>query len=104
LKAGAAGFLTLIQWADRPDLYGDPSRLGDTIAGLRRAESTGWTLYEIGGKPDEPLPQYIQLSSIQQFEGRAAAKVKYLAVPSLPKVIAGKELPDAAYLEDLKCL
>ena len=48
------------------------------------------------------FPQYIQLSSIQQFEGRAAAKVKWSVNPSLPKVFYnnGKELPDAAYAED----
>ena len=44
----------------------------------------------------------MQLSSIQQFENRAAARVKWLVNPSLPKVFYGnKELPDAAYVEDL---
>jgi len=33
--AGAPGFLILIQWADRPARYGDPSRLYDALAAER---------------------------------------------------------------------
>jgi Caspase domain len=69
------------------------------IAALKRSELTEWTLYEVG---NQTLPQYMQLSSIQQFENRAAARVKWLVNPSLPKVFYnGKELPDAAYVEEL---
>jgi hypothetical protein len=75
------------------------SELLDNIAALKRSEVTEWTLYEVSL---QNLPYYIQLSSIQIFENRAAARVKWLVNPSLPKVFySGKELPDAAYAEDL---
>ena len=74
------------------------SELLSKIAALKRSELTEWTLYEVG---DQHIPQYIQLSSIQQFENRAAAKVKRLVDPSLPKVFYGKTFPDAAYIEEL---
>jgi hypothetical protein len=48
------------------------------IAALKRSELTEWTLYEVAG---QHLPQYMQLSSIQMFENRAAAKVKMLVDP-----------------------
>ena len=54
------------------------SELLSKIAALKRSEVTEWTLYEVAG---QHLPQYIQLSSIQQFENRAAARVKYLWTP-----------------------
>ena len=75
------------------------SELRSRIAALKQSELTEWTLYEVGG---QHFPQYIQLSSIQLFENRAAAKVKWFVNPSLPKVFyGGKEFPDAAYAEDL---
>ena len=72
------------------------SELLSKIAALKRSEVTEWTLYEVA---NQHLPQYIQLSSIQQFESRAAAKVKMLVDPSLPKVFNDTPLPDAAYIE-----
>jgi hypothetical protein len=60
---------------------------------------TEWSIYEVVVATG--LPQYIQLSSIQQLENRAAAKVKFPVDPSKPKVFYGKSLPDAAYVEDL---
>ena len=74
------------------------SELLSKIAALKRSELTEWTLYEVA---NQHLPQYIQLSSIQRFENRAAAKVKWFVDPSKPKVFYGKPLPDAAYIEDL---
>jgi PDZ domain len=70
------------------------------IGALKRSELTDeWTLYEVS---KQNLPQYMQLSSIQTFENRAAARVKWLVDPSQPKVFYnGKEIPDAAYVEDL---
>jgi len=69
------------------------------IGALKRSELTDeWTLYEVGNN----LPQFMQLSSVQQFENRAAARIKWLVNPSRPKVFYNnKELPDAAYVEDL---
>ena len=74
------------------------SELLSKIAALKRSELTEWTLYEVA---NQHLPQYIQLSSIQMFENRAAAKVKMLVDPSQPKVFYGKPFPDAAYVEEL---
>jgi hypothetical protein len=75
------------------------SELLGKIAALKRSEITEWTLYEV---IKEHIPQYIQLSSIQMFEGRAAAKVKWFVDSSVPRVFYnGKELPNAAYAEDL---
>ncbi len=68
------------------------------IAALKRSELTEWTLYEVA---NQHLPQYIQLSSIQYFEDRAAVRVKMLVDPSQPKVFYGKSFPDAAYIEQL---
>ena len=74
------------------------SELLSKIAALKRSELTEWTLYEVA---NQHFPQYIQLSSIQQFENRAAARLKWLVDPSQPKVFYGKSLPDAAYIEEL---
>ena len=74
------------------------SELLSRIAALKRSEVTEWTLYEV---TNQHYPHYIQLSSIQVFENRAAAKSKTLVDPSLPKVFYGKLFPDAAYSEDL---
>ena len=74
------------------------AKVQNTIAALKRSEHTEWTLY---GTATPHIPNFIQLSSIQQFGDKAAAKVKYLIDPSAPKVFWGKSLPDAAYIEDL---
>ncbi len=68
------------------------------IAALKRSEFTEWTLFEIG---EQRNPQFIQLSSIQRFSDRAAAKIKQVVDQSKPTVINGKSLPDAAYSESL---
>jgi hypothetical protein len=47
------------------------------------------------------FPALHALSSIQQFENRAAARLKWLVDPSQPKVFYGKSFPDAAYIEEL---
>lgn len=70
----------------------------NAIASLKRSEHTEWTLYEVG---TPHIPNFIQLSSIQRFGGKAAAKVKHIIDPSAPKEFRGKTLPDAAYVEDL---
>jgi uncharacterized caspase-like protein len=69
-----------------------------TIEGLRRSELTEWTLYEV---TNPHIPNFMQLSSIQQFGDKAVAKVKFIFDPSAPKVFFGKPLPDADYEEDL---
>jgi uncharacterized caspase-like protein len=66
---------------------------------LKRSELTEWTLYEIG---DLHTPHFIQLSSIRQLGGKAAAKIKELIDPSNPpKAIDGTTLADAAYQENV---
>ena len=72
------------------------SELLSKIAALKRSEVTEWTLYEVA---NQHLPQYIQVSSIQMFENRAAARVRMVVDPSQPKVFNGMPLPDAAYIE-----
>jgi hypothetical protein len=74
------------------------SELQTKIATLKRSELTEWTLYEVGNQHN---PQYIQLSSIQLFENRAAARIKMLVDPSQPKVFYGKSFPNAAYIEEV---
>jgi hypothetical protein len=74
------------------------NELQSKIAALKRSELTEWTLYEVAG---QRLPQYMQLSSIQDFGDRAVVKVKMLVDPSAPKVFYGKSFPDASYIEQL---
>lgn len=74
------------------------SEILHTIAALKRSEFTEWTLYEIS---NQHIPNFIQLSSIQEFGDRAAAKVKFLIEPSAPKLFFGRSLPDADHVEDL---
>jgi Caspase domain/PDZ domain len=74
------------------------SEILSKIAAPKRSELTEWTLYEVAG---QRFPQYMQLSSIQHFEDRAAVKAKSLLDPSAPKVFYGKSFPDAAYIEQL---
>ena len=74
------------------------NELQSKIAALKRSELTEWTLCEVAG---QRLPQYMQLSSIQDFGDRAAVKVKMLVDPSASKVFYGKSFPDASYIEQL---
>jgi uncharacterized caspase-like protein len=74
------------------------SELLSKVAALKRSELTEWTLFEVG---NQHVPQYIQLSSIQQFENRAAARLKVLVDPTQPKVFFHSTLPDADYSEEL---
>jgi hypothetical protein len=74
------------------------SELQTEIATLKRLQLTEWTLYEVG---NQHIPNYIQLSSLQMFEGRAAVMTKTVLDSSQPKVFYGKDLPDAAYAEEL---
>ena len=59
---------------------------------------TEWTIYGIG---NQHYPHYIQLSSIQQFNNKASAKVKELVDPTQPKTFLGKSFPEAAYIEEV---
>jgi hypothetical protein len=68
------------------------------IGSIRRSEFKEWTVYEVG---DQHHPQFLQLSSIQQFDGRAAVKTKQFFDPSAPKVINGITLSDAFYNEEV---
>jgi hypothetical protein len=68
------------------------------LGALKRSEFKEWTLYGIA---NEHLPQFMQLSSIQQFWDRVAARTKVLADPSEPMVFFGKPVPDAAYAEQI---
>ena len=74
------------------------SQVLHAIAALKRSEFTEWTLYDIGNLHN---PQWIQISSIQQFQDRAAANTKQLIDPSAPTIIEGKTITDASYLVDL---
>ena len=69
------------------------SELLNKVAALKRSELTEWTLFEV---MNQHYPQYIQLSSIQQFENRAAARLKMPVDPA-----ALTKDPDADYLEEL---
>ena len=68
------------------------------IAELKRAEYSEWTLYEIG---DQHLPQYMQISSIRHFGGRASVKLKNLVDDSKPKNFHGREFPEAASVQNV---
>jgi len=65
-----------------------------TIARLRRAEFTEWTLYELG---NPRLPQFIKLSSIKQFGERVAVETRALIDASAP----GHKYPEGSYGETL---
>jgi hypothetical protein len=69
-----------------------------TIGALKRSDFKEWTLYEIGNLHN---PQFLQLSSIQQFGDRVSVKTKILVDPSAPKNFLGKSLSDASYAEQL---
>lgn len=81
--------------------YPDAPRLSEVkniIGSLKRADFTEWTLYAIGNRR---IPWYVQLSSIQRLQDRAAIKVRYSVDPTVNKVFMGRPLPDAEYLEDV---
>jgi caspase domain-containing protein len=65
-----------------------------TIAQMRRAESTEWTLYEM---TDPRLPQFIKLSSIKQFGDKVAVETRALIDSSA----SGKKYPEGSYGESL---
>jgi uncharacterized caspase-like protein len=68
------------------------------IGTIRRSEFKEWTLYEVGNLHN---PQFLQLSSIQQFDGRAAVRTKQFLDPAEPKVFNGITLSDAFYEEEV---
>jgi hypothetical protein len=67
------------------------------IGRLKRSEFNEWTLYEIGNLHN---PQFMRLSSIQRFVGRAAVRLRHLVDSSSPAIVNGKSLLDAAYVEE----
>jgi hypothetical protein len=69
------------------------------IGRLKRSEFDEWTLYEIRNLHN---PQFMRLSSIQRFLGRAAVRVKLPVDPNTPVIINGNSLPDAAYTEEIE--
>ena len=84
--------------------YPEAKRRGELlskIAALKRSELTEWTLYEVA---NQHLPQYIQLSSIQYFEDRAAVRVKMLVDPSAPKVFLWEIFSRRCPYRTIKCL
>ncbi len=68
------------------------------IGSLKRAELSEWILFAIGNKR---IPWYVQMSSIQRLQDRAAVKVRYPVDPTLEKVFYGRSLPDAEYVEEV---
>jgi uncharacterized caspase-like protein len=68
------------------------------VAALKLSEHTEWTLYEVG---DEHIPNYMQLSSIQRFDDRAAVRLRDLIDETKPKNFFGRSIPDAAYIEHM---
>ena len=69
----------------------------DKIVQLKRAEFTEWTLFEVG---ELHFPQYMKLSSIQSFNGKAAADIKWAIYPSARQLPVFKDLPDAEFVDD----
>jgi len=82
------------KYPDTPKL----SEVKNIIGTLKRSDFTEWTLYAIGNKR---IPWYVQLSSIQRLQDRAAIRVRYSVDPTLNKVFFGRPLPDAEYIEDV---
>ena len=77
------------------------SELLSNIAALRRSEFTEWTLYEVA---NQHFPHYIQMSSIQRFENRAAAKVKWFPDPSKPMVFLWQAPSRRRLFRGFECL
>jgi hypothetical protein len=75
----------------------DRKEVEGLIESLKRSEFTEWTLYELG---DKRLPYYVQLSSIQQFNGRSALRIKFMIDPNSEKLFFGKPYPDAKYIDE----
>jgi uncharacterized caspase-like protein len=84
----------LEKYPDTPKL----SEVKNIIGSLKRSDFTEWTLYAIGNKR---IPWYVQLSSIQRLQDRAAIRVRYSVDPTSNKVFFGRPLPDAEYIEDV---
>jgi uncharacterized caspase-like protein len=81
--------------------YPETQRLTEVkniIESLKRADFSEWTLFGIG---NGRIPWYVQLSSIQRLQDRAAIKVRYSVDPKLPLVFFGRTLPDAEYVEEV---
>jgi uncharacterized caspase-like protein len=81
--------------------YPDTSKRSEILSkidSLRRAEFTEWTVFEL---VESKYPQFVKLSSIQQFMDKAAILVRWPVTPSAQQnpVIAAH--PGTAYVEDL---
>jgi uncharacterized caspase-like protein len=70
------------------------SELLNTIARLRRAEFTEWTLYELDGNG---FPHFMKLSSIKQIGARVAVEKRSLVDPAA----SGRKFPEGSYSEAL---
>jgi hypothetical protein len=52
---------------------------------------------------NKTIPVFIQRSSVQRFDGKAAYRIKYRADPSLP-VVPDKSFPEGAYSDEMDVL